>query len=139
DPHRYACRCRGLELYILGLEGAAPEILWAARSQLTNSRCHGKALPPIPTLEDAIAIIEKGEVYYADRPECLGDRRAGPAYQAPQERVRTENVPEVWAPSEPVMVRRPSKTAPALLDHEKQDKLADYRDQGRIQTEPSHV
>jgi hypothetical protein len=128
DPHRFECRCRNLELDILELQGAAPEILWAGRSQHQDSYCFRKALPAIPTLEEAVDIIARGAVYYCFRPESLGDRRAGPAYTTPQ------------TPATEPSPRQRRAGVIELDDYRRErDVLADYRSRDEPKIEPDFV
>ena len=115
DENRYNIHCRSIELDIMELEGAAPELIALARDHAGEAYRASRPMPPIPTS--------------APTPET--------PRQTHQERVST--AVEVWAPSEPCLVRPRSRTQLARQDHDRQNRFSEYGGAGseqRIKTEP---
>jgi hypothetical protein len=102
-------RRRELELTILELRGASPELLKVARDQATAAVRFCRPMPPIPSHAEAVAIIE------AQKPP-----RAPTEASAPSPRQRRADVVE-------------------LDDYRKRDVLADYRGRQQPQLEPPVV
>jgi hypothetical protein len=129
DRSEYAYCCRLIELDVLELQGAAPELIQLARWQADEAKRACKPLPPIPTAEDLAALRAAAET---------------PRQAQPHEPVRAGTEPEYEFCPGALTVSALSRTALMALNHSRQQdtKLKDYGGHGsvvRVQTEPPHV
>jgi hypothetical protein len=135
DPRWHPSACRRIEIDIAELEGVSAHQIWVARELLGEFICgKNKRLPPnpIPTHEEAMEVIESGNIHYATMPKALEGWRLeqhGKHWVLVNPKTRARELAEEQALLEP-------RSHPML---EERDRFAGYRERREALIEPKVV